>query len=361
MWAIRSQKKKAPAKPAPKSPPKSPPPSGGRGVEIATKLPPCWAVAFSPDGTRLAVGTYRRVVVYEVASGNTLGDWAVSSEAIRSLAFSPDGGVLAAGTGVPGLSGVILLLNTGTGQVLKTLKPHYDTVESVAFLGSQLLSAANDEKVCVTDAMSGQTIGTLSEHVGRCLAVAVPGKTTPQDGGALFVTGGADKMFKVWDADKRRVVVNFDQCGSVVWCVAALPQPGRFLVGSGDGALRLFGVRSDGKARDPKEPDPRTGFIAQTFGGAHPDGVYAVAVAPNGQTAASGGADKKVKVWNLGRNRMEKEFTEATGEIWGVALSGNNQLLAAASLDGHVRLYDVIQNKLVRELPPTPQTPGVPQ
>ena len=365
MWVTRSQKKPA-GKAAVKSPPKAAPsPSGaGGGIPIATKLPPCWAVAFSPDGARLAVGTYRRVLIYEVASGNKLSDWAVSSDAIRSLAFSPDGAVLAAGTGVPGLSGVVLLLNASNGQLIKTLKPHYDTVESVAFLGTQILSAANDEKVCVTDAMTGQTIGTLSEHVGRCLAVTAPARASQQDGGALFATGGADKMFKVWDADKRRVVVNFDQCASVVWCVAALPQPGRFLVGSGDGTLRIFGVRSDGKARDPKEPDPRTGFVSQTFGGAHPDGVYAVAVAPNGQTVASGGADKKVKVWNLGRNRMEKEFTEATADIWSLAISPNNQLVAAASLDGHVRLYDVIQNKLVRELPPpptAPATPGTPQ
>ena len=71
-----------------------------------------------------------------------------------------------------------------------------------------------------------------------------------------------------------------------------------------------------------------------------------------------------MKVWNLGRNRLEKEFTEATSDIWGLALAPNSQLLAAASLDGRVRLYDVIQNKLVRELPPAPSTPaapGVPQ
>ena len=80
MWVTRSQKKPA-GKAAVKSPPKAAPsPSGaGGGIPIATKLPPCWAVAFSPDGARLAVGTYRRVLIYEVASGNKLSDWAVSS------------------------------------------------------------------------------------------------------------------------------------------------------------------------------------------------------------------------------------------------------------------------------------------
>lgn len=370
MWAIRSPwwsslglllllplmagaQKKKPAKPTPTKSAPLPSPPSYKPLPVQTQLPPCWAVAFSPDGSRLAVGTYRRVLTYDTATGNKLTDWTVSSEAIRSLAFSPDGSQLAAGTGVPGLSGVILMLNASNGQVLRPIKAHEDTVEAVAFSGSQVISAGNDEKVSVSDSSTGQKLGSLTEHVGRCLAVAVPNKSTPQDGGLLFATGGADKMLKVWDAEKRRVVVNFDQCQSTVWCVAALSQAGRFVAGSGDGAIRVFGVRADGRPRDEKEPAPRTGFQAQTFGGAHEGGVFALTAAANGLLLASGGADHKVKVWNLGRNRMEKEFTEARGEVWGVAISPNSQFLATASVDGHVRIYDLLQNQLVRELPPT--------
>ena len=369
MWAIRlpwwsslglalllalpaGAQKKKPTKPAPVTKPTLALPPGYKPLPVQTKLPPCWAVTFSPDGTRLAVGTYRRVVLYDPITGNKLSDWTVSTDAIRSLAFSPDGTQLAAGTGVPGTSGVILVLNASNGQVLRPIKAHEDTVESIAFRGTEVISAGNDEKVCVSESATGQKLGSLSEHVGRCLAVAVPTKTTLQDGGALFATGGADKMLKIWDAEKRRVVVNFDQCQSTVWCVAALSQAGRFVAGSGDGAIRVFGVRADGPARNDKEPSPRAGFLGQTFGGAHEGGVYALATAANGQTLASGGADHKVKVWNLGRNRVEKEFTEAQGDIWGLAISPNSQLLAAASVDGRVRLYDLLKNQLVYEIPP---------
>jgi len=357
-----AQKKKplpVPAKPAPL-------PSAYKPLPVQTQFSPCWSVAFSPDGTKLAVGTYRRVLIYEPATGQKLADWSVSTDAIRTLAFSPDGAQLAVGTGVPGTSGAVLVLNTSNGQVLRPLKFHEDTVEAVAFAGNLVISAGNDEKIYVADASTGQKLNTLTEHVGRCLAVAVPPKsaTGRQDAGALFATGGADKMFKVWDAKSRRVVVNFDQCQSTVWCVAALPAPGRFVAGSGDGALRVFGVRYETPQQDSetedappttetskKAPAARVGFQAQTFGGAHEGGVYAVAAGSNGQTVVSGGADHKVKVWNLGRNRMEQEFAEAKGDIYGVAISPNNQYLAAASLDGHVRLYDLIQNKFLRELP----------
>lgn len=351
---LGAQKKKAPTKPTAKPAALQP---TYKPLPVQTKLPPCWAVAFSPDGTRLAVGTYRRIVTYDAQTGARLTDWLVSSDAIRSLAFSSDGTQLAAGTGVPGTSGVVLVLNATTGQVLRPIKAHDDTVEAVAFAGAQVISVGNDEKVCISETSTGQKLASLSEHVGRCLSVAVPTRTTPQDGGALFATGGADKMLKLWDVEKRRVVVNFDQCQSTVWSVSALAQAGRFVAGSGDGAIRIFGVRTDGRARDDKEPTPRTGFLAQTFSGAHEGGVFALAAAANGQQLASGGADHKVKVWNLGRSRLEKEFTEAQGEVWGVALSPNSQLLAAASVDGRVRVYDLLKNQLLRELPPSETKP----
>ena len=134
-----AQKKKplpVPAKPAPL-------PSAYKPLPVQTQFSPCWSVAFSPDGTKLAVGTYRRVLIYEPATGQKLADWSVSTDAIRTLAFSPDGAQLAVGTGVPGTSGAVLVLNTSNGQVLRPLKFHEDTVEAVAFAGNLVISSAS--------------------------------------------------------------------------------------------------------------------------------------------------------------------------------------------------------------------------
>lgn len=315
---------------------------------------PAWSVAFSPDGTRIAVGGYRKVTLYDAQTGAKQAEWVVSQDAVRTLAFSADGTRLAAGTGVPGVSGSAVVLDAASGKPVRTVSGHFDTVEAVAFAGNWLLSAGNDEKVRVTDLGSGKAVGVLGEHTGRCLSVAVPAKTTEADGGEIFATGGADNAVKIWDAKTRRVVVNFDQSQGPVWALAAFHnRPGRFVAGSGDGQVRFFGVRAD---RDGKAGE-RTGFVERAVN-AHAGSVYAVAVAPSDAFLVSGGSDKKAVLWNAGGGKR-REWTEAQGDVWGVAVSPDSKRVAAASLDGKTRVYEAESGKLIWELPlaPVPATP----
>jgi len=343
------------------------------GVRAA--LPPAWSVAFAPDSNRLAIGGYRTVTVWSVNEGTRTAEWNVGKDAVRAMAFSPDGKLLAVGGGAPGADGVLLLLDARTGQMVRSIPAHEDTVEAVAFAGDILLSAGDDERVVLTEVSTGRKVGSLTEHVGRCLAVAVPLRTSEGSGGAIFATGGDDKMVKIWDAELRRVVVNFDQSGGSVWAVAPFPQPGRFAAAGGDGAVRLFQVRADRpgggdgdemsattkpetgleiKAMLRKgEPAPRTGRLTATLSG-HSGPVYAVAVSRNGNWIASGGADRKVVVWNGNGGRV-REHAEATSDIWGLAISPNSRWLAASSRDGRVRVYDLADGTLSREFPPPPK------
>lgn len=361
-------------KPVPRKPSRAAAPvAGAPGVRAA--LPPSWSVAFSPDSSRVAVGGYRSVTLWSVNEGTRIARWDVDADAVRTLAFSPDGTLLAAGGGAPGADGALVLLDTRSGQVVRSVDAHDDTVEAVAFAGNFLISAGDDERVVITDVRTGAKVGTLTEHIGRCLSVAVPIRTSEGSGGAIFATGGADKMVKIWDADLRRVVVNFDQAAGPVWAIAPLPQPGRFAAAGGDGVVRLYQVLADrpGAGDDnqpgnpqgkpdaeleiktvvrPGEPAPRTGRLTANLSG-HQGPVYAVAVARNGNFIVSGGADRKVVVWNGGGGRI-REHAEATSDIWNLAISPNSRWLATASRDGRVRIYDLADGTYVRQLPPPP-------
>lgn len=341
---------------------------------VRAALPPAWSVAFSPDNSRIAVGGYRSVTLWSVADGKRIARWDVGQDAVRTMAFSPDGSLLAVGGGAPGADGSLVLLDTRSGSPVRSITAHEDTVEAVAFAGNHLISAGDDERVVITDFRTGAKVGTLTEHIGRCLAVAVPWRTTEGSGGAIFATGGADKMVKIWDADLRRVVVNFDQSGGPVWGLSPMPQPGRFVAASGDGIVRLFQVRADkpgatdaedgnpaGKPEStleirsvvrPGEPSPRTGNLVRAQGG-HTGPVYAVAVSRNGNYVATGGADRKVIVWNGNLDRL-RDHAEATSDIWNLTISPDSRWLATASRDGRARLYDLSDGKMVREYPPAP-------
>jgi WD40 repeat protein len=331
-------KRTVPAKAAPVKAAVAPPPK-------PVAPPPMWAVAFSPDGARLAVGTYRRVLVYDAATGAKVADYPVSRDAVRAVAFSPDGKLLAAGTGIPGDSGAAVVVEAATGKAVRTVQGHADTVEALAWADdATLLAAADDEKVSVTDVGTGKAVGTLAEHVGRCLSVAVPTKISDAAGGAIFATGGADKMVKIWDAKARRVVVNFDQAQCPVWCLAPLTaRPGAFVGGGDDGKLRWFTVRTVGKGTDGIAE--RSGSVERTIE-AHDGPVYSVAPAPNDRFFVSGGADRRVVQWNPGGGKR-REWTDAARDVWGVAVSPDAKRIAAASLDGRTRVYDAENGALV--------------
>lgn len=352
-----------PKKPATtKTPPAQQKPAGAKPTPApAAPKPavpsPAWAVAFSPDSQTLAVGSYKKVLFYKLDSGEKVAEWPVAEDAVRALAYSADGKWLAIGAGVPGGKGEVRLYDASNGKVLRTLKTHEDTVESVAFDGNKLLSAADDERIIVTDATTGQKVQALTEHVGRCLSVTVPKNINDAQGGALFASGGADKMLKIWDANLRRVVVNFDQCGSPVWAVASTPNPGQFVAGAGDGSVRIFQVNTvtDQKTAPPAgEPTPRTGYQARDMR-RHEGAVYAVAA--DSQRIYSGGEDGKVVVWNYGGG-VERELTEAKGDIWALNVSPDGKWLAAASRDGKARVYMVDRGILFWELPFTPAAGG---
>ncbi|MBC8137953.1 MAG: hypothetical protein H8F28_18900 [Fibrella sp.] len=284
------------------------------------------------------------------------------------MAFSADGKRLAAGSGVPAMGGTVAVIDVATGKPIRTLSGHDDTVEGVAFAGNLVLSAADDETVAITDMASGKVVGTLREHVGRCLSVAVPSKTNDADGGNIFVTSGSDNMVKVWDAEKRRVVVNFDQATAPVWSVAAFARPGRFIAGSADGHLRWHNIYTERERSLPNgdkepivplngDPQPRGGYVERDIM-AHEGGVYSVAPSLTDAFLVSGGADGKVIVWRNDGGKI-REWADSQKDIVSVAVSPDGKRIASASLDGHVRLYDAEKGTATWQFPaPPPEIVG---
>ncbi|MDJ0595674.1 MAG: caspase family protein [Pleurocapsa sp. MO_226.B13] len=78
----------------------------------------------------------------------------------------------------------------------------------------------------------------------------------------------------------------------------------------------------------------------------HEDQVYSVAISPDGQTIASGGKDRTVRLWDKRGNPIGQPFREHEDSVNSVAFSPDGEIIASASSDGKVRLWDTRGNTI---------------
>jgi WD40 repeat protein len=148
------------------------------------------AVAFSPDGTRVATASEDQTVkLWDVASGEELQTLR-HAQAVWSLAFSPDGGRLVTGSGklLPNaatlMDGEVIIWDLGTGTQLHRRGGHAGQLNSVAFSpdGRQIASAARDDTVRIWDAQTGVDLVVL-RGVGGPVAFSPNGQRLACAGG----------------------------------------------------------------------------------------------------------------------------------------------------------------------------------
>src|SRR5436309_1245184 len=122
-----------------------------------------WAVAYSPDGSRLASASQDGTVkIWDLGNGKELLTFHGHSESVNTVAFSPDGQTLASAGGDKDIK----LWEAATGKELRTLSGHTDFIKSVAFSpdGKTLASGGADRQVKTWEVATGKPGHNLVGH-----------------------------------------------------------------------------------------------------------------------------------------------------------------------------------------------------
>jgi WD40 repeat protein/serine/threonine-protein kinase RIO1 len=332
------------------------------------------AVAFSPDGTQLAVaprGT-GAVEIWNPRTVRRLRILAGGAGAVTQLAYSPDGGQLAAAFASPPLTGGVRVWNMRTGELVSTCGDRSTATLTVAFspdgtrllLGSGKHSLSSDGDVTanggtvtwdlrsdsllmaaahapVASFLTTGAVFGLDGHRVACRAshlldAATGAPVTPlppvgqlgclgvsPDGSALAIGQASGNVFLVsFETGKQLVQLN-GHVGSVR-AIAFSPDATRIITAAMDGTTRLW--------------DARSGAALHMLHG-HEGIVERIVFSPDGGRAITAGTDGTVRIWDIALGQELCLLPGQRDAPTAIAMSPDGTRLVTADDDGAVRIW----------------------
>lgn len=271
-------------------------------------------LAFSPDGTRLAAGSYETVRVFDANTGERIFSLEGHSGAIAALAFSPDGARL--GTGGGGIrppDKTARLWDVATGQQLAALDGNTSGIAAIAFSpdGSLLAAGSEDMTARVWNVASGEPMVTMHGHNRLVTSISFSSDSR------RIATGSLDKTARLWDVATGRQLAVFEGHTQPILGLRFNSDDKSLATVSPDNTWRLWDVAT---ATPPTVLDCREGQYVQ-----------ALKFSPDGKHLATVSWDATARLWDVATCKKLSVLVGSAGKNGALAFSPDGALLAAGS------------------------------
>jgi WD40 repeat protein len=293
---------------------------------------PVSALAFSPDGKRLAVAGYHEVVVWDLESGTFLKRIGAGQLGTVGAVALLNDGRLAVGEGTPYGEGSVRIFDVDSGQQTHRLDDPSEVVYALAVSpdGKLLAAGGGDTVARVWTVEDGKLAATLKEH-----KAAVTGISFSADG-KLLATASTDKTAQIWNVDQWDRKIKFRENEAVHGAVFAADPRMVFLAVGGEGGRSIQYRRTD-NVRSIRSYSTSTGMPLNIVWSQKTNRMYAPC------------SDGVVRVYDT-NGRLLASLAGHNDWVYGVAVNADATRLASGSGDGTVKLWNLADNKLLATL-----------
>lgn len=271
------------------------------------------AVAWSPDGRRLASAGFGRALhIWDAETGRQLAVGA-AGWGIRALAWSPDGQRIITSSS----DSKIQIHDAATGEVVqKVLEPE----KLLAWSPDWRHIAGMVGNAVVVWTPDGRKEFELHQHTAPPTAVAWNGA------GDIIASADAKGRVCLWDEPTRRLLRSW-QCVDIIAALRWSPDGATLACAEWNSRVTLWNATTGEKSRE--------------FPGVSPHSLDSVAFAPDGQTFATGNLDRSINIWDVASGKSLATLTGHAFGIHSVAFKPDGQWLASGSgnWNGEVKLW----------------------
>ncbi|KAH7923256.1 WD40 repeat-like protein [Leucogyrophana mollusca] len=193
-----------------------------------------YRLAYSPNGRWIATAPMddeRVIRLWDADSGRPGRELLKCNGEVLCVAFSPDGSRVAVGLEY----GSFQVIDVSTGEsVVGPIKGHTQLVRSVVYSpdGRLLVTASDDSSIRVWDSKTGIEVGKpMLGHDVTCISITADGRR--------IASAGNDKTVRVWDLETRLQVGHSFHTDGLVWSVAFSPDD-RYVISGNNNDVCLW-------------------------------------------------------------------------------------------------------------------------
>ena len=246
------------------------------------------SLAWSPDGDRVAAGSFRQIIVWDAKSLKTVARLTNNlAGRVTAMEFTANGKTLVVADGEPSRSGLVHFWNLDSPTPASTFEAHQDTIFALKLSrdGKSLATGGADKLVKLWSLPDHKEKAKFEGHTGHIMALAFNENDT------WLASAGADKEIKIWELATRDKIIVLNKQSAGVTGLDWSPDGKRLIAVCEDGSARVFtdfkthqgGENSDGASmRKLGETDQL---------------LYCVAASSDGNAIYAGAYDGSVFLW----------------------------------------------------------------